>query len=67
LFEKDLAFLDKYQTGIAQKIEIADIWKRYILEESKYSSVAGISRNTDKTAINIDKSLNVGLRLIILI
>tara|TARA_B100001173_G_scaffold234649_1_gene204271 strand:+ start:1946 stop:2149 length:204 start_codon:yes stop_codon:yes gene_type:complete len=67
LLEKDLAFLDKYQTGTAQKIEIADIWKRYKLEESKYSSVAGIKRNTDKTAINIDRSLNVGLRLIILI
>ena len=65
MFEKDLAYLEKYQTGTAQKIEIADIWKRYKLEESKYSIVAGIKRNTDNTAIKIDKSLNVGLRLII--
>jgi hypothetical protein len=65
LFEKDLAFLDKNQTGRAQKIEIEDIWKRYKLAVSKYSIVAGIKRNTDKTAIKIDKSLNVGLRLII--
>lgn len=34
LFENDLAFLDEYHTGIAQKIEIIDILKRYKLEES---------------------------------
>ena len=36
-----------------------------MFEESKYSSVAGIKRNKDNTEIKIDKSLNVGLRLII--
>jgi hypothetical protein len=34
LFEKDLAFLDKYHTGKAHKIAIIEILKRYKFEES---------------------------------
>ena len=63
--EKDFAFLEKYQIGIEDKIDTIEILNKYKFSVSKYSIVAGINKKIDRIAINMDNSLNVGLRLII--
>jgi hypothetical protein len=63
--EKDFAFLEKYQIGIEDKIDTIEILNKYKFSDSKYSIVAGINKKIERIAINIDNSLNVGLRFII--
>ena len=67
LFEKEVAFLQTYQIGKHVAKLIPAILNKYISLVSMKSITAGKSKNIDKNIVRIDKNLNVGLKLIILI
>ena len=67
LFEKEVAFLQTYQIGKHVAKLIPAILNKYVCLVSIKSITAGKSKNIDKNIVKIDKNLNVGLKLIILI
>jgi hypothetical protein len=67
LFEKEVAFLQRYQIGKHVAKLIPAILNKYVCLVSIKSITAGKSKNIDKNIVKIDKNLNVGLKLIILI
>lgn len=67
LLENDVAFLQKYHIGKAITKLTPAICNKYILPNSRKSINPGKSKKIDKNIDNIDKNLNVGLKLIILI